>query len=147
MLLELYIVFMAGEVSNLYIAKIFLWIKLKTSWNRTDGLFYSEDKYFWVSVSLLIMLIGYSWHHSDSPWEWQDTMCGYEVPGKILLQAYLNLTAYWEGSPSKYFLSAAMDLTQRCCCCWKHFSNSCCGRAFNATVTLDIFSIVKYSSL
>jgi hypothetical protein len=31
------------------------------------------------------------------------------------------LTAYWEGSPSKYSPWAAIYLAQRCCHCWKHF--------------------------
>jgi hypothetical protein len=35
------------------------------------------------------------------------------------------LTAYWEGSPSRYYPWAATHLAQQCCChCWKQFWNS-----------------------
>jgi hypothetical protein len=58
------------------------------------------------------------------------------------------LTAYWEGSPSKYSPSVAMHSAQRCCHCWKHFWNSSCGMTFSAVLTfLYIFNILKSSSL
>jgi len=44
------------------------------------------------------------------------------------------LTAYWEGSPSRYYSWAAMHLVQRCCHWSKHFWNTCCGTAFSAIV-------------
>jgi hypothetical protein len=47
------------------------------------------------------------------------------------------LTAYWEGSTLKYSPSAAMHLAQWCCCCWKHFWNSCYGIAFSAFATFS----------
>jgi hypothetical protein len=52
------------------------------------------------------------------------------------------LTAYWEGSPSKHSPWTAMHLSQRCCHCWKHFWNSCCGTAFSAVVTF--FGCLQY---
>jgi hypothetical protein len=52
------------------------------------------------------------------------------------------LRAYWEVSPSKYWPWAAMHLVQRCCLCWKHFWNSCCGIAFSDVVTC--FGCLQY---
>jgi hypothetical protein len=51
-----------------------------------------------------------------------------------LISVYSELTE--EGSTSKYPLTAAMHLAQRCCYCWKHFWSSCSGTAFSAVVCL-----------
>jgi hypothetical protein len=49
------------------------------------------------------------------------------------------LTAYREGSLTKYSPSAAMHLAQRCCHCWKHFWNFCCGIALSGGLTFFNF--------
>jgi hypothetical protein len=55
------------------------------------------------------------------------------------------LTAYWEGSPSKYFPWAVMHSAHRCCHCWKYFWNSCCGTAFNTIVVF--FGCLQYPEI
>jgi len=54
--------------------------------------------------------------------------------------AYI-LTAYCEGSPSKYSPWAA----EQYCHCWKHFWNFCCGTACNAVSTF--FKCLQYPEI
>jgi hypothetical protein len=45
-----------------------------------------------------------------------------------------TLTAYWGGTPSKYFPWAAVPFAQWCYRCWEHLWFSCCGIASSACV-------------
>jgi len=71
--------------------------------------------------------------------------CGFEVPGMILLHAYLYTYSCWEESLPKYSPWAAMNLAKRCCHCWKYFWNSCCGIIFSAVVTFLCMSSVSWN--
>jgi hypothetical protein len=63
----------------------------------------------------------------------QCTRCGSEVPGMIYCKHTRILSAYWEGSPSKYTPWVVLHFA-RWCHCWKHLWNSCCGIAFSTVV-------------
>jgi hypothetical protein len=57
-----------------------------------------------------------------------------------------TLTAYWEGSPSKYSPWAGIHLAQRCWYCWEHFWNSCCGIAFSDVIFFS-FGCLQYPEI
>jgi hypothetical protein len=84
--------------------------------------FYSErDQHFHPLVCLVL--------HCTFIMVWAVAM---KFPKWFYCKRTCILTAYWEGSPSKYLPWVAMPLAQQCCHCWEHFWNSCCGIAFSA---------------
>jgi hypothetical protein len=81
--------------------------------------------------------------------------CGYEVPGMILLQAYLYTYSLLTRVTFKV-LYAAMHLAQQCCHCWKHFGVPAMEKlsvpfslfvVVVVVVVVVVFNILKYSSL
>jgi hypothetical protein len=70
-------------------------------------------------------------------------MCGYDVPGMILLQAYLYNYSLMRGVTFEVLPLSSYALSPMMLPLLEHFWNSCCGRAFNAAVKFLWMSLIS----
>jgi hypothetical protein len=121
-----------GELDGRYHVKKYTkncWTQWKRTWARTTNVHNVAHHFGRSRVRFLVWNSGVM--------EFQERFCC--KPHTCFV------TAYSEGSPTKYSHWAAVHLAHF----WKHFWNSCCGIVFSASLFffLDVFSVLKSSSL